>query len=486
MVVTAALLRHPTHERNASCLSLTVSGEGDDLIKAKAVLTGRASIELYELKLDLYQLFQSTCPTKKVRKLFQAIAQLPHLKILRFQYRQPPPPRRRTLNRTNNSGAAGGGTGTELQRLPVHLLTLALTMTTTKSCEKNGGLCELELDHVNLTGTENEFELFYTTLQTHPTLETIRFCSSGICSSSNIHQFLMTMANMSNLQNLVLYSQGQSPWGYLSASSLKTLLSKCITLKQFQHLILYDSNAGCFNFLQNEQIVAVAQALTPPSPSSPSPPPIETTTLATSTSINHNFLLQELMISCWPLGKQGVNALSQMLRVNTSLKELVMVVYELEQQLNTISSSNNENNNNSTKAEAITENITSSSSQANNNNDASSILVPLAHALQVNNTLSCLELHGLNDVSTSTEYAFQNMMKTNYTITKLKLFNTETYSKLTINFYLKLNKVGRNKLLGTTNVSKDEWINVLSQVRHDLSCIFYFISTNPLFVHTTM
>lgn len=402
-MVTTALRRKETAPHSA-CLELIVH-EHSDITKVKGSLTGRASSSLEEVKLDLSDFFRVNKPLKKLRNLFKALGDLPYLKTLRFHY-----------------GAA------TLQRLPVQLLTIALS-------QALGTLEALELNNVNLTGSEEEFEDFEHLLQNHSSLQAFSFCSSGCSSASSISKILSALSETPRLEKLVIYSEGRSPWGKLTGDAVG-MICRSSTLRDLQHLVLYESTSalGMGNFFTDEHTVAVAQQLS-------------------DSSDGKNILkhrpssqLEELMLSCWPLGKAGGSALSDMLRVNKTLRKLSIVVYELEE------------------------------------GDDASIIDGIAKALQFNDTLEVLELHGRSEKWPEEAFAFLETMQTNYSLKRLKLFSDNSFVKPGIDFYLKLNYAGRGKLLRNANSTKEQWVQALVDVRHDLSCVFYFLSTNPLLV----
>jgi hypothetical protein len=401
-MVTTTLRRIETAP-HASCLELVVH-ENSNIAQFKGTLTGRASVSLQEVKLDLSDFFRQSKRNKKLRKLFKALGDLPHVKTLRFHY-------------------------AVLQRLPVHLLTIALH-------QAAGRLETLELANVSLEGTEEEFEDFLNLLQHHSSLQIFSFSSSGCCSSCNINNIMAALSTTPHLEKVVIYSEGRSPWGRMTGDAVGTLC-RSTTVKDLQHLVLYDSSSrlGMGNFFTDEHTVAMAQALSINSNDNP----------------QNSTRLEEVMISTWPLGKAGIKALCQMIRVNTSLRKLTVVIYELQD-----------------------------NSAADQNNNKECGIVDLAKALEFNSTLTVLELHGRSEIGKWIEEAFLEMMKTNYALRTLKLFNDDSFLKLEIDFYLKLNRAGRDKLLQNANSTRNQWMEAIVTVRDDLSCLFYFLSVNPL------
>jgi hypothetical protein len=75
--------------------------------------------------------------------------------------------------------------------------------------------------------------------------------------------------------------------------------------------------------------------------------------------------------------------------------------------------------------------------------------------------------------------AFHNVLESNYMLETLFLFD-ERNLQAEIQFYLKLNRLGRSLLLERSHASQKEWIDILVQVSDDLDCLFYFLSMNPL------
>lgn len=392
-MVTTTLLRRKDFAPHSSCLEVTVR-ESQDITQVKGTLTGRTSASLAEVKLDLSGLFRQNARNKKLRKLFKTLGDLPYLKTLRFHY-----------------------STVALERLPVHLLTIAL--------EGGKRLEILELNQVNLTGTEEEFAVFFTTLRTHASLSVFSFSSSGCCSASSINEVLEAISVTPKMERVVLYSpQGRCPWGRLNGAALNTLCQSP-TLKDLQHLVLYDSSASTGNFFADEHTMALAQALS-----------------------NPQARLQEVMISCWPLGQAGVRTLCQMLQTNQSLQKLTMVIYELGD---------------------------------DNNTDETCNLGELATALLSNSTLKTLELHGSTDLGKWIEEDFWIMMQSNFCLTSLKLCQDKAlFSRRFLDFYLKLNAAGRGQLMQNENAATAQWVDSLIRVRDDLSCLFYFLSSNPL------
>ena len=57
--------------------------------------------------------------------------------------------------------------------------------------------------------------------------------------------------------------------------------------------------------------------------------------------------------------------------------------------------------------------------------------------------------------------------------------SNEKSIKSKIEYYMRLNAVGRGPLINSGQANRVEWVNMLVSVRDDLDCLFYFISINP-------
>ena len=121
----------------------------------------------------------------------------------------------------------------------------------------------------------------------------------------------------------------------------------------------------------------------------------------------------------------------------------------------------------------------------------------LAKALQCSGSqgscsrLQSLVLSGqrLGRTTKTCQVAFQEMMENNYSLRKVVLFR-KTFLQPTLQFYTRLNALGRQSLLRLTDTPgvhhpEATWVDALSHplVQNDLDAMFYFLSSNPaLFV----
>jgi len=115
----------------------------------------------------------------------------------------------------------------------------------------------------------------------------------------------------------------------------------------------------------------------------------------------------------------------------------------------------------------------------NNDMDEDEI-ISIVEALKTNSTLKQVYISDNcgHMGSNSVNGALLEMMKTNYALQRLEMdFSYDMHLK--IQFYLKLNKAGRQRLLrcdsdNSASHTRD-WVETLIQTQHDLSCTYYFV-----------
>lgn len=108
-------------------------------------------------------------------------------------------------------------------------------------------------------------------------------------------------------------------------------------------------------------------------------------------------------------------------------------------------------------------------------------IIELANSLSGNKTLTGFHLHGTPDRlgSCGTREAFMTMLESNYSLTdRIHVFHPG-FLRPENEFYLDLNRRGRGRLFENDKAAKEEWVDALIGARHDLPCLFYFLSTNP-------
>ena len=103
----------------------------------------------------------------------------------------------------------------------------------------------------------------------------------------------------------------------------------------------------------------------------------------------------------------------------------------------------------------------------------------LSQALTVNHTLKKLELGVQQGLGAAGTEALTKMLEKNYDLERLVLSSAEQSVKDKVEYYLRLNEVGRGTLLRDGKSTREQWVSMLISVSDDLDCLFYFCSSNP-------
>ena len=103
----------------------------------------------------------------------------------------------------------------------------------------------------------------------------------------------------------------------------------------------------------------------------------------------------------------------------------------------------------------------------------------LAEGLTVNTTLKKIEVGVGKDLSAKGKDALTSLLEQNYQLERLVLSSSEKAISDKVEYYMRLNEVGRGSLLRDGNASREQWVEMLITCRDDLDCLFYFVSMNP-------
>ena len=108
-------------------------------------------------------------------------------------------------------------------------------------------------------------------------------------------------------------------------------------------------------------------------------------------------------------------------------------------------------------------------------------IIEISRALIRNKTLSKFELHCATNDSGSRDArkAYLQMLQHNYSLTESTLLFHRKFLLPESKYYAKINSVGRGHLLGDINASRDEWVDVLVNVKNDLDGLYYFLRAQP-------
>jgi hypothetical protein len=103
----------------------------------------------------------------------------------------------------------------------------------------------------------------------------------------------------------------------------------------------------------------------------------------------------------------------------------------------------------------------------------------ISDALTVNKTIKKLELGLQDNLGAKATNSLENMLQLNYHLQRLVLGSADKSVKDKVEYYLRLNEVGRGSLLKDGKATREQWVTMLISVSEDLDCLFYFCSCNP-------
>lgn len=103
----------------------------------------------------------------------------------------------------------------------------------------------------------------------------------------------------------------------------------------------------------------------------------------------------------------------------------------------------------------------------------------ISDALTVNKTIKKLELGLQDNLGAKATHSLENMLQLNYHLQRLVLSSADKSVKDKVEYYLRLNEVGRGSLLKDGTATREQWVTMLISVSEDLDCLFYFCSCNP-------
>lgn len=104
----------------------------------------------------------------------------------------------------------------------------------------------------------------------------------------------------------------------------------------------------------------------------------------------------------------------------------------------------------------------------------------LAEGLTVNTTLKKIEVGVKEGVGDKGMEALTSMLEKNFRLERLVLASAEKSVKDKVDYYMRLNEVGRGALLREDKqASREQWVEMLIAVKDDLDCLYYFTSHNP-------
>lgn len=109
----------------------------------------------------------------------------------------------------------------------------------------------------------------------------------------------------------------------------------------------------------------------------------------------------------------------------------------------------------------------------------------LAVGLKENKSITRFELTGAkhNSMSKKSQQDFVDLMEKNGTIERMEINFTDRQLRKKAQYYLKLNQTGKRNLMNDPAANKEELVDALAYVGHDLDCLHHFIQAQPSVVH---
>jgi hypothetical protein len=289
---------------------------------------------------------------------------------------------------------------------------------------------------VNLAGSQADFDQFAATLKDHPSLRDFRIGGFQTTTENiSLDSVVEAMAEMPKLEVVSLQLTGFQATVPFSGQALSTLFySPTITDLYLSRLGLLKDHfaviaAGILqsdtlrvldlfgNTVFNEHVILIADAL------------------AKNTS------LETLVLPCptEDLSVESCAAISRALQVNKTL-----IILNLPR-----------------------------------SNLCDDGLLHIAEGLTVNTTLKKIEVGVSKQIGDKGTGALEKMLEKNYELERLVVSSAEKSVKDKVEYYMRLNEVGRGTLLRDGKATREHWVEMLISVSNDLDCLFYFVTMNP-------
>lgn len=208
--------------------------------------------------------------------------------------------------------------------------------------------------------------------------------------------------------------------------------------------------------------------------------------------------ITDLYLSRLGLGQDHLSVIAQCLPSNKTLRVLDLFGNNIENQ-HVIAMANALKENNSVEILVLpcpandlsVESCAAISEALKVNNKLSTLNLPrsnlsdegifhIAAGLTVNKTLKKVEVGVSKNVGDSGVQALMDMLESNYELERLVVSSADQTIKEKTEYYMRLNEVGRGKLLRRDGkATREQWVEMLISVVNDLDCLFYFITSNP-------
>jgi len=289
-------------------------------------------------------------------------------------------------------------------------------------------LHEFQLVGVCLVGNRRQWTDFSNTLMKgHATLKSftldnccLRDESSGPTLDEAIIQVLVQMS----LKRIVIRATDSRMWGTLRSASVGRLCGSTTLVSLDLHVFVHDPRGSTTTTALAEMATFLMQA--------------SNTSRLTSLSVSGSLA-----------GPKGANTIAQVISTNTRLKSLELHLR----------------------------------SRTEDDDDA---IIQLSRALAKNKTLTKFQLHGATNTlgSRNARRAYLEMLQTNFTLQKTVMVFHPEFLQPHSEYYAKLNRMGRGRLLENNSAGRVEWVDMLIKVKDDLDCLYYFLKARPILCST--
>jgi hypothetical protein len=317
-------------------------------------------------------------------------------------------------------------------------------------------LDKLYLFRVNLTGSQQDFDELAAALRSHPTLRDVRISGFQLVEPTNVataarndtqqvfrasdvslDSVMEAFAGVRTLEVLSLQLSGlrDSQLCPFTGRSLARLLCSS-TIRD-----LYLSRLG----LSQDHYGAIALGI----------------------RSSHNLKVLDLFSNT--MENEHVCMIAQALGANKSIETFVLPCPEDELSLSSCAAI----------AQAIKKNETLVTLNLPKSILCEKGLKLFSDALTVNKTIKKLELGLQDNLGAKATHSLENMLQLNYHLQRLVLGSADKSVKDKVEYYLRLNEVGRGSLLKDGKATREQWVTMLISVSEDLDCLFYFCSCNP-------
>lgn len=305
-----------------------------------------------------------------------------------------------------------------------------------QTIERAVGLKKVYFFRVKLSGSQQEFDDFAEILKSHPTLRDFRIGGFQTTTENlSMDSVVEALADMPRLEVVSLQLTGFQAATPFSGKALTTLFgSSTIT-------DLYLSRLG----LTKEHFKVIAESLL------------------------HNNTLRVLDLFGNTVFNEHVVLIAKSLEQNKSLETLVLPCPTEDLTVESCAAI----------SRALQVNKTLVTLNLPRSNLCDDGLLHIAQGLTVNTTLKKIEVGVSKSIGEKGTDALTAMLEKNYELERLVVSSAENNIKEKVEYYMRLNEVGRGTLLRDGKATREQWVEMLISVRDDLDCLFYFTTVNP-------